>query len=85
MNNPIPPTGLLAEDQAAAFLGMSPRFLQNRRSKGGGPEYIRLSHRCVRYHPDALQRWIDDRSYFSTCQEPSSGAQPQPENDRGPE
>jgi len=62
---------LLTEAQAAEFLGLSPRFLQERRYLGGGPEYIRISHRCVRYHPGSLWEWISERSYTATCQERS--------------
>ena len=69
------PTPLLTEAEAARFLGLSPRFLQERRYAGGGPEYIRISHRCVRYHPDALQRWVNGRSYSATCQERSDRTQ----------
>jgi hypothetical protein len=40
---------LINERAAASFLNVTPRFLQNRRTNGGGPPYVRISHRCVRY------------------------------------
>lgn len=72
-------TPLLSEAEAAQYLGMSPRYLQERRYRGGGPEYLRLSHRTVKYHPDALARWLAERSYTATCQEPPrQAAGPEP-------
>ena len=46
---PLDPQALLKERAAASFLNVTPRFLQNRRTNGGGPPYVRISHRCVRY------------------------------------
>ena len=37
------------ETEAAEFLGHSVRALQNWRSRGGGPEFIRVSARSIRY------------------------------------
>lgn len=63
-------TGLLSEEQAAEYLGLSARYLQERRYRGGGPTYIRISHRTVRYDPRALAAWLTERSFTATCQEP---------------
>lgn len=57
------------EAQAAEALGVTPRFLADRRVKGGGPEYIRISHRCVRYRPEDLRAWLGERRYASTAEE----------------
>lgn len=46
----------LAPEQAAFYLGISPRTLQHLRQKGGGPDFRRHT-RCVRYHIDDLDRW----------------------------
>lgn len=37
------------EKRAAEYLGISPRTLQGYRTKGGGPEFIKISHKVVRY------------------------------------
>jgi hypothetical protein len=50
---------LLTEQEAAALLGLSVRFLQNRRTRGGGPLYVEISRRCVRYRRRDLIAWLD--------------------------
>ena len=40
---------LLNEREAAKFLGYSTRALQNWRTRGGGPSYVKISVRSVRY------------------------------------
>jgi hypothetical protein len=46
----------LSPQQAAHFLGLSVRTLQEYRSAGSGPRYRRHS-RHIRYHIDDLERW----------------------------
>ena len=46
----------LNTEQAAAYLGLSPRKLQIMRSRGTGPRY-RLHSRLIRYHVDDLIFW----------------------------
>ena len=46
----------LTPQQAAHFLGLSVRTLQEYRSAGTGPRYRRHS-RHIRYHIDDLERW----------------------------
>ena len=57
---------LLTTKQAAVLLGLTPRFLEMRRYRGGGPEFIRVSGRCVRYLRSDLISWIDARRRTST-------------------
>ena len=57
---------LLNERQAAAFLGCTGRFLQQRRRVGDGPLFVRISSRCVRYRPTDLEAWIEQRIRKST-------------------
>jgi predicted DNA-binding transcriptional regulator AlpA len=52
---------LINEQEAAAFLGYSVRALQNWRLRGGGPEYVRVSRRSVRYRRRDLTRWAGAR------------------------
>lgn len=57
---------LLTTKEAAEYLGMSPRTLEGYRSRGGGPQFMRLGRRSVRYDPDALQQWATAQTVRST-------------------
>jgi hypothetical protein len=46
----------LSTEQAAFYLGLSPRKLQQMRAGGSGPEFRRHG-RYVRYHIDDLDGW----------------------------
>ena len=46
----------LSPDQAAFYLSLSPRTLQEYRSAGTGPRFRRHS-RHIRYHIDDLDAW----------------------------
>ncbi len=59
---------LLTEEQAAKTLGMTARFLQARRNRGGGPPYIRVSARAIRYRATDLETWIESRRCRSTSE-----------------
>ena len=67
------PRPLLDEAETAKFLKVSPRYLQQRRYKGGGPDFIRISHRAIRYDPDAIERWLEERTFSATCEESGTG------------
>lgn len=49
-------TPFLSTEQAAFYLGVSPRKLQDLRGTGGGPPFRRHC-RYVRYHIDDLDTW----------------------------
>ena len=51
--------GLIDEKAAAAFLGLTDRTVQAMRQRGGGPRFIRLSARCIRYRRVDLRGWAD--------------------------
>ena len=59
---------LLDERQAAELLNLSVRFLQNRRYVGGGPPYVKISARAVRYRPSDLERWVEEHLQCSTAE-----------------
>lgn len=40
---------LINEKAAADFLGVTDRYMQALRQRGGGPRYLALSIRCLRY------------------------------------
>ena len=52
---------LIDEGEAAHFLGHSVCTLQGWRSRGGGPRYIRISGRGVRYRRRDCKEWADSR------------------------
>lgn len=57
---------LITEREAAAFLGYSNRSLQNWRLRGGGPLFVRVSKRSIRYRLRDLIAWSEDRLRAST-------------------
>jgi hypothetical protein len=57
---------LLTTAQAADWLGVSTQFLEIARHKGDGPEFVRLSPKCIRYRPAALRQFAIDRSHTHT-------------------
>ncbi len=57
---------LLTQQEAAERLGMSPRWMEVRRYQGGGPPFVRVSSRCVRYRPEDLEAWAAERVRTST-------------------
>jgi excisionase family DNA binding protein len=58
---------LLTPPEAARLLSVSERSLENWRHRGGGPAFVRVSGRCIRYSRAALLDWIADRLRLSTC------------------
>ncbi len=40
---------LINEKAAAVFLDLTPRSMQAMRQRGGGPRFVRISARCVKY------------------------------------
>lgn len=59
---------LLSELAAAALLGISTRTLQAWRQRGGGPMFVRISSRCVRYRKRDLVAWSEARLKSNTSQ-----------------
>lgn len=57
---------LINERQAADYLCYSVRALQNWRVRGGGPQFVKVSGRSVRYTRRDLQMWIEERRVAST-------------------
>ena len=69
---PLLPQGapvLLDTRQAAAVLGFQPTTLEEMRRRGGGPPYVRLSARAVRYPLEKLEAWLEERTASSTAEE----------------
>jgi hypothetical protein len=52
---------LISEGEAAQFLGYTARALQNWRVRGGGPHFIKVSSRSIRYRRRDLITWAEQR------------------------
>ncbi|HTG34971.1 MAG TPA: helix-turn-helix domain-containing protein [Thermoanaerobaculia bacterium] len=59
-------TPLKTEKEAAGLLGFSVRTLQAWRVRGGGPQFVKVSARCVRYRLTDLDSWVEERLRRST-------------------
>ena len=57
---------LLTPFRAAEYLSMTPRFLEMRRHRGGGPPFVRISSRAIRYFLSDLREWAEARRRTST-------------------
>lgn len=57
---------LLRQDEVAKILNLSPRTLESWRHRGGGPRYLLLTPRCVRYRKSDLSQFIEERVRTST-------------------
>ncbi len=65
---------LIGDGQAATFTGLTRRGLENYRRKGGGPKYVRISSRCLRYRRIDLKAWADEHLRMSTSDDGSQVA-----------
>ncbi len=57
---------LINEAEAAKFLNLTARTIQGYRYKGGGPRYVRISPRCVKYRRIDCRDWVEVRMRTST-------------------
>lgn len=53
------PDQLINEQKAAEFLGYTVRALQNWRVRGGGPKFVKVSSRSIRYRRRELIAWAE--------------------------
>lgn len=60
---------LIDERLAAKFVGYTVRALQNWRVRGGGPRFVKVSSRSVRYRRRDLIEWIESRLRSNTSQD----------------
>lgn len=56
----------LTTKQAAEYTGLAPRYLENLRTSGDGPRFIKLA-RKVLYDTADLDRWLEARKHGSTA------------------
>jgi hypothetical protein len=60
---------LINEHRAAQFVGYTVRALQNWRVRGGGPQFVKVSARSIRYRRRDLIAWAEARHCTSTSAE----------------
>ncbi len=58
---------LLSEKRAAQLLGLSEKTLQKWRLTGTGPQFVKISARCIRYRRRDLTSWAEVRLRSSTA------------------
>jgi hypothetical protein len=61
------PDALFMEEPAAAFPDVATRTLQSWRQRGGGPQFVKISSRAVRYRKRDLIAWAEARLRTSTA------------------
>jgi hypothetical protein len=59
---------MIDERLAANFVGYTIRALQNWRVRGGGPRFVKVSSRSIRYRRRDLIEWAEARLRSSTSQ-----------------
>lgn len=57
----------LNERQAAEKLGVTASAMQAWRLRGGGPRFVRISCRCIRYSLKELESFMEARTVASTA------------------
>jgi predicted DNA-binding transcriptional regulator AlpA len=63
---------LLTPQDAAQMLRVSRQHLARLRVEGGGPPFVKLSHRVVAYRPSDVEAWVAARVRRSTS-DPGAG------------
>lgn len=63
---PTSKASYLTEREAALYLSVSASTLRNWRVAGGGPPFVKISARCIRYRRVDLDAWADAKIRKST-------------------
>jgi len=58
---------LISTEEAAELVRLRPQTLRGLRSKGGGPDFIKLAPNRVAYRPSDLEEWTETRRRRSTA------------------
>jgi predicted DNA-binding transcriptional regulator AlpA len=64
------PRRLLTTGDLAELLGMTRTAIYNMRSRGGGPRWIRIEARSVRYRPEDVEAWLEECAAATAAQAP---------------
>jgi len=54
----------------AELLGMTRTAVYNMRHRGGGPRSIRIDARSVRYRPEDVEAWLEERAAAAASEAP---------------
>lgn len=65
---------LIKEQEAASYLGYTVRALQNWRVRGGGPKFVKVSARSIRYRRRDLIDWIESHLRVHTSEPPEASS-----------
>lgn len=63
LNQPPASSDFLSANDVATVLRISRRHLARLRSQGGGPPYVRLGPKMLRYSRAALEAWAASRTF----------------------
>lgn len=69
MNHTNDTREVMRPEAAAGYIDCAKRTLDDWRVTGGGPKYIKLSHRMVRYRRADLDAWLEQHALTSTSAE----------------
>jgi predicted DNA-binding transcriptional regulator AlpA len=58
---------LNSTEEAAERIRLRPQTLRSYRSKGGGPDFIKLAPNRVAYRTSDLEKWVESRRRRSTA------------------
>ncbi len=61
---------LLTVAELAGLLSMTPNALYSMRYRGEGPKWVRTSKRTVRYRPEDVDAWLEERAAAAASQAP---------------
>ncbi len=75
---------LIAEKPAGDHLGLTDRTMQKFRQQGGGPRYIVISSRCIRYRRRDLEAWANARVRTSTADDGQGVPEPHSPQTKAP-
>jgi len=53
----------------ANLIGLSPRTLEGFRVRGGGPKFVKISGRTIRYRMADVRTWVEQRIVANTSEE----------------
>jgi predicted DNA-binding transcriptional regulator AlpA len=61
---------LLTTTDLAELLSTTPNAIYNMRHRGGGPRWIRIDKRSVRYRPEDVDAWLEECAAATASQAP---------------
>jgi len=61
---------LLTTADLGEVLGMTRTAIYNMRHRGDGPRWIRIDARSVRYRPEDVEAWLEERAAATASEAP---------------